>query len=131
VSDSRAGESLLSELAKIPERAPPLTAGTRLGPYEIRAPLGNGGMAQVYRAHDPRLGREVGRPQAAVYPLMLVPTGAGSPVVFTHDSIDHLYGRWLPDGKRVVFLGTAPAIARAFMCRRPTEASHAPSARRA
>src|SRR5262249_62359662 len=37
----------------------PLTAGTRLGPYEIVSPLGAGGMGEVYRARDPRMGREV------------------------------------------------------------------------
>ncbi len=36
-----------------------LTAGTRLGPYEILAPIGAGGMGVVYRARDARLEREV------------------------------------------------------------------------
>jgi eukaryotic-like serine/threonine-protein kinase len=36
-----------------------LAAGTKLGPYEILAPIGAGGMGEVYRAKDPRLGREV------------------------------------------------------------------------
>src|SRR5215831_9341608 len=36
-----------------------LTPGSRLGPYEILAPLGAGGMGEVYRAKDPRLKRDV------------------------------------------------------------------------
>ena len=36
-----------------------LESGTRLGPYEILAPIGEGGMGEVYRAKDSRLGREV------------------------------------------------------------------------
>jgi len=37
----------------------PLTVGDKLGPYEILAPIGAGGMGEVYRARDTRLGREV------------------------------------------------------------------------
>jgi serine/threonine protein kinase len=36
-----------------------LLSGARLGPYEIVAPLGAGGMGEVYRARDTKLGREV------------------------------------------------------------------------
>src|SRR5467141_1523997 len=37
----------------------PLSAGTRLGPYEVLAPIGAGGMGEVYRARDTRLERTV------------------------------------------------------------------------
>src|SRR5215472_18505733 len=37
----------------------PLSAGTKLGPYEILALVGAGGMGEVYRAKDPRMGRDV------------------------------------------------------------------------
>src|ERR1700680_4023792 len=36
-----------------------VSAGDKLGPYEVLAPIGAGGMGVVYRARDPRLGREV------------------------------------------------------------------------
>src|SRR5437016_6448892 len=36
-----------------------LESGSRLGPYEITGPIGAGGMGEVYRARDMRLGREV------------------------------------------------------------------------
>src|SRR5229473_99310 len=37
----------------------PLSAGDTLGPYQILAPIGAGGMGEVYRAKDPRLNRDV------------------------------------------------------------------------
>ena len=42
-----------------PDRSTSLASGDRLGPYEILAPLGAGGMGEIYRARDTRLGREV------------------------------------------------------------------------
>ena len=36
-----------------------LVAGTQVGPYEIVPPIGAGGMGEVYRARDKRLGRDV------------------------------------------------------------------------
>src|SRR6187431_143931 len=37
----------------------PLPVGTRIGPYEVVAPIGAGGMGEVYRARDTKLNRDV------------------------------------------------------------------------
>jgi hypothetical protein len=53
------GEALRSAGDIPPEEALVLSAGDRLGPYEVLAAIGAGGMGKVYRARDPRMGREV------------------------------------------------------------------------
>jgi eukaryotic-like serine/threonine-protein kinase len=52
-----------------------LAAGSKLGPYEIGAPLGAGGMGEVYRARDTRLGRDVA---IKILPQKFSPTGNSS-----------------------------------------------------
>ena len=37
----------------------PLSSGTRFGSYELLAQIGAGGMGEVYKAHDTKLGRDV------------------------------------------------------------------------
>jgi hypothetical protein len=45
------------------------------------------------------------RPNITPSPLVLLPTGVGEARPLGHDSINHLWARWLPDGKQIVFLG--------------------------
>ena len=52
-------EGMESVSQAVPPSRKPLTRGARLGSFEILGPLGSGGMGEVYRAKDPRLGRDV------------------------------------------------------------------------
>src|ERR1700693_2372469 len=47
-------------------------------------------------------------PRANPSQLVAVPVHAGDPRPLTADRIHHLYGRWLPDGRRIVFVGSEP-----------------------
>jgi eukaryotic-like serine/threonine-protein kinase len=69
----------------------PLSAGTRLGPYEIIAPLGAGGMGEVYRASDPRLHREVAIKIAAVQFSERFEREARVVAALNHPNICHIY----------------------------------------
>jgi len=76
----------------------PLSAGTRLGPYEILAPIGAGGMGEVYRAKDTGLDREVAikvLPDAlARDPERLARFKREAKVLasLNHPNIGHIYG---------------------------------------
>ncbi len=87
-----------------------LTAGTKLGPYEIVAPLGAGGMGEVYRARDTKLNRDV-----AI--KVLLPTVANDPdrlarfsreaqvlASLNHPNIAHIHGLEEADGVTALVL---------------------------
>src|SRR6202521_5803217 len=75
-----------------------LASGTRLGPYEILAPLGAGGMGEVYRARDAKLNRDVALkilPDAfATDPDRLARFRREAQVLaaLNHPNIGHIYG---------------------------------------
>ena len=73
-----------------------LGSGTRLGSYEILSPLGSGGMAEVYRAKDPKLGREIAikvlpREMASSERLSRFEREAKAVAALNHPNIVHVY----------------------------------------
>jgi serine/threonine protein kinase len=69
----------------------PLSAGDKLGPYEIVAPLGAGGMGEVYRARDPRLGRDVAIKVSAARFSERFEREARAVAALNHPNICHIY----------------------------------------
>lgn len=68
-----------------------LTRGERIGPYEILAPLGAGGMGEVYRARDPRMGREVAIKLAAERFSERLSREVHAVASLNHPNICHIY----------------------------------------
>jgi serine/threonine protein kinase/Tol biopolymer transport system component len=84
----------------------PLTNGTRIGAYEIVAPLGAGGMGEVYRARDTNLGRDVAikvLPDAFAQDperLARFEREAKTLAALNHVNVAHVYGLERVDGAR-------------------------------
>src|SRR5689334_572337 len=68
-----------------------LTAGDKLGPYEILGLIGAGGMGEVYRARDPRLNREVAIKVSAAQFTERFEREARAVAALNHPNICHLY----------------------------------------
>src|SRR6201997_216094 len=68
-----------------------LAAGSKLGPYEILAPIGKGGMGEVYRAHDPRTGRDVAIKISAEQFSERFSREVRAVAALNHPNICHLY----------------------------------------
>src|SRR5579862_9380710 len=69
----------------------PLSIGEKLGPYEITAPIGKGGMGEVYRARDTRLKRDVAIKISAERFSERFENEARAIAALNHSNICHLY----------------------------------------
>ena len=87
-----------------------LSAGTCLGPYEIIAPLGAGGMGEVYRAHDAKLNRDVAikvlLPAVANDPDRVARFSREAQVLasLNHPNIAHIHGLEDTEGIRALVM---------------------------
>jgi serine/threonine protein kinase len=93
-----------------------LAAGTRLGPYEIVSPLGAGGMGEVFRAKDTKLGREVAikvvleRFIADRERLMRFEREARALAALNHPNIAALYGMEEDGGRHFLVMELVPGL---------------------
>jgi serine/threonine protein kinase len=79
----------------------PLSAGDKLGPYEILSKIGAGGMGEVYRARDPRLGRDIAiqvPPNGSANALIATPAIVPPPIISVGPEREP--GRSRPAGSR-------------------------------
>src|SRR5678809_497408 len=68
-----------------------LSRGDKLGPYQILAPIGAGGMGEVYRARDPRLNRDVAIQVSTVQFSERFEREAKAVAALNHPNVCHLY----------------------------------------
>src|SRR5258706_5411091 len=68
-----------------------LSVGDKLGPYEILAPIGKGGMGEVYRAHDSRLNRDVAIKASNAQFTERFTREARAIAALNHTNVCHLY----------------------------------------
>src|SRR5438046_9693022 len=68
-----------------------LVAGAKLGPYEILAPIGAGGMGEVFRARDLRVNREVAIKRSSSQFTQRFSSEARAIAALNHSNICHLY----------------------------------------
>jgi serine/threonine protein kinase len=73
-----------------------LPSGTRLGSYELTTPIGAGGMGEVYRARDARLGREAAVVTVSTGRVTFLPGYSEGSYILDYPS-------WSRDGKKVYF----------------------------
>jgi len=94
------------EGARAPEVAMPLSAGSRLGPYDILSPLGAGGFGEVYKARDTRLTRGLEKIIGGVllvftlWVCVAVGVHADTQNVSSATVLTHLYSRLVPNFDR-------------------------------
>jgi eukaryotic-like serine/threonine-protein kinase len=92
-----------------------LAASTRVGPYEITAQIGAGGMGEVYRATDTNLGRQVAikvLPEAFAQDpdrVARFEREARTLASLNHPNIAHVYGLQQADGVQALVMGRCRA----------------------